>query len=81
MVLTGESVKKLNLDNTRLMKYTDALVSDYSSVAFQYLLLNRPIGFILSDLDSYKLGFSVSNIDEFLVGHKIYTYNDFISFV
>ncbi len=31
----------------------DALVSDYSSVAIDYLLLDRPLGFTLDDYKEY----------------------------
>lgn len=75
-VLTGEDVKRLDIDNYRLMLCADALLSDYSSSAFQFLMLDRPIGFVLSDLGDYKLGLCVDNADDYLVGHRIFTYAD-----
>ena len=80
-VVTKNVVKTLNLDSYRLMKSSDALISDYSSSAYQYLLLNRPIAFVLSDLKDYKLGFSVENYERFLPGEHIYSFEDFIGFL
>lgn len=80
-VLDGQKVKELNVDNYRMMASADALISDYSSSAYTYLLLDRPIGFVLSDIEHYKLGFSVENIFDFLPGKLIYTVDDFIDFI
>ena len=79
-VLTKDNVKELAIDINNLMKFSDALISDYSSSAYQYLLLNRPIAFVLSDFNDYKLGFSVDNYERFLPGEHIYNFEDFISF-
>lgn len=80
-VLTGESVKKLGIDNYRLLSCTDALLSDYSSVAYSFLLKNKPLGFVLSDLQDYKLGLCVDNVEDYLVGHKIFTFDDLMAFL
>ncbi len=80
-VLTGESVKKLNVDNYRLMSCTDALISDYSGVAYEYLQLNRPIAYVLSDMKEYKLGFVVEDISKLMAGPGIFKYNDLIRFL
>ena len=79
--IDANKVKDLKIDIYRLMKDCDALISDYSSSAYSYLLLNRPIAFILSDLKEYKLGFTVDNYEEVLAGHKILTHDDFIKFI
>lgn len=79
-ILTGENVKKLDVDNYRLMKCADAFISDYSSAIYSYLLLNRPIAFVLSDEKDYKLGMVETPVD-FLVGEKIYTFEDFLKFI
>lgn len=81
IVLDGDSVKELGVDTYALMASADAMISDYSSAAYSYLITNRPLAFVLSDLKDYKLGFSVDNIDDYLVGHKIYTFDDFTGFM
>ena len=81
LIIDGKKAKDLGVDNYRLMKFCDAMISDYSSVAYSYLLLNRPIGFVLSDLDQYKIGFSVDNYEDFLPGPHIYTFDDFVDFI
>lgn len=81
MVLTGERVKELGVDNYRLMKCTDALISDYSSVACEYLLLDRPLAYVLDDANEYKSGFVVEDIREFMAGHEIYTLSDMEGFL
>lgn len=80
-MLDARKTKELNVDIYRLMACCDALVSDYSSSAYSYLMLDRPLGFVLSDLNEYKLGFSVDGIDRFLTGKKIYSYSDFVQFI
>ena len=80
-MLDGERIKILNVDIYKLMACCNGLISDYSSSAYSYLMLNRPLGFVLSDLHEYKLGFSVDDMDRFLVGKKIYSYLDFVQFI
>lgn len=80
-VLTGESVKELSVDNYRLLKDADALISDYSSIAYDYLMLNRPIGYDFSDLDCYTNGLCVDNPDDYIAGPKIYDYRQLVSFL
>lgn len=79
-ILDGKSVKELNIDNYRLMKDTDALISDYSSVAYDYLHLDRPIGYTMDDADDY-VGFIVDNPQEYIAGPIIYCYNDLCNFI
>lgn len=42
------------LDIYPALRYTDALITDYSSIFFDYLLLDRPIIFYPYDLDDYQ---------------------------
>lgn len=42
------------LDLYKLLGLMDALITDYSSVYFDYLLLNRPILFTTGDIEDYK---------------------------
>ena len=78
--VTGSMMKDLDLDIYVMMKDADAMISDYSSSAYAFLQLNRPMGFVISDLDSYKRGFSVENFNDVLVGDKISTIDELLLF-
>lgn len=80
-VLTGDTVKEMEIDNYRLMKDTDALISDYSAVAFDYLHLNRPIAYVMADREEYKLGFVVEDPHEMMAGKEILKFEDMLDFI
>ena len=80
-VLNGQTVKELGIDNYRLLMGSDALLSDYSSISFAFLRLDRPIGFVLSDLKDYKLGLSVEDPEPYLAGQKIFDFDDMLAFI
>lgn len=81
IILTGQKVKEYNIDNYRLMKDSDALISDYSGVTYDYLQLNRPIGYILDDMNEYKNGFVIDNIHDLIAGQEIYSLLDMEEFI
>jgi CDP-ribitol ribitolphosphotransferase len=41
-------------DVNEVMLAADILVTDYSSIIFEYSLLNRPMAFLAPDLDAYE---------------------------
>jgi CDP-glycerol glycerophosphotransferase (TagB/SpsB family) len=67
----------------QLLGYADALISDYSSAAVDYLVLDRPIAFTLDDVEEYNnsRGFVFDNIKEWLPGREIYDWKDFAQYV
>ncbi|MDE6025513.1 MAG: CDP-glycerol glycerophosphotransferase family protein [Lachnospiraceae bacterium] len=76
------------LDKRNVLLYhfiavSDALISDYSSVAVDYLLLDRPIGFAVGDIEQYreKRGFIFDNPLEYMPGQIIYTFEDLKTFI
>lgn len=80
-VLTGMQAKEKQIDTYRLLKDSDALLSDYSAVAYSFLHLNRPIGYVFSDLEDYKLGLCVEDLDSYLGGPKINIFLDLVNFI
>lgn len=70
-------------DLYRLLGNADAIITDYSSVFLDYILLNRPIGFTEDDIEDYKdgRGFAMSNPDHYRTGPKIRTYDDMNKFI
>ena len=66
-------------DINELMLVSDVLISDYSSVAFEYSLLNRPMVFFAYDLDCYldERNFYY-NYEEFVPGPVVKTNEELI---
>ena len=92
-------IKKLNLSNIMLIddeffldkqisSYAfvgncDALLTDYSSIYYDFTLCDKPIGVIWTDIESYREnpGFAV-DLDFYLKGaEKIYTFEEFKRFI
>ncbi|MBP3328077.1 MAG: CDP-glycerol glycerophosphotransferase family protein [Clostridia bacterium] len=78
----------INSHNTTLYKlltYTDALISDYSSIYYDYLLLDKPIALATFDFEHYKKhnGILAQSYEEFkklFPAFFIEKYSDLISF-
>lgn len=67
----------------RILDDADALISDYSSVAVDYMLLDRPIAFTLDDVEAYEAsrGFLFHPIREWLPGVEIDSFEDMKHFI
>ena len=67
----------------QLLGLADGLISDYSSAAVDYLLLDRPMGFTLEDVEEYgeSRGFVFDNIRDWLPGAELVSFSDFCQFV
>ncbi|WP_342716396.1 CDP-glycerol glycerophosphotransferase family protein [Bacillus paramycoides] len=77
---TSEFLAKYNLDIYQILSETDLLITDYSSVYFDYLLLDKPILFLNTDLDQYRnnRGFLLNPFEFWTPGPKVNVYNHFI---
>jgi len=66
-----------------ILAVSDALITDYSSVYFDYLLLDRPIGFVIEDFNSYenKRGFIFQNPLDYMPGEIIRSKDSFFHFL
>ncbi|KQL57046.1 MULTISPECIES: CDP-glycerol glycerophosphotransferase family protein [Bacillaceae] len=63
-----------------LLKYTDVLITDYSSCYTDFLLLNRPIIFFPFDLDKYLMHSNEMyfNYDDTTPGPKVTTFSQLV---
>ena len=68
-----------SLDSQLLLKYTDILVTDYSSCYTDYLLLDRPVVFYCYDLDEYLEKWDLNfDYDYVTPGPKAFTSDELI---
>ncbi len=71
--ITDEDLLRSNVQVNQLLENADVLLTDYSSVFYDYLLLNRPIGFMVRDMEDYSRGFLSDDPLSEMPGEKIYT--------
>ena len=55
-IINDKTLCDLNLQLYQVIAESKALISDYSSVYFDYLLLNRPIATTVDDIEQWKQG-------------------------
>lgn len=89
-----DSISRLELDNNRIVHFgfdvcpdinyilgdIDALITDYSSIAWDFLLLDRPIIFIPYDFEAFSKvrGFIIDDYDFWIPGPKVSSMRDFL---
>ena len=84
LIIIGDSdIDKLGLQLYQFVGLSDALLTDYSSVSVDYLLLNKPIGYILSDIEMYMKdrGFTSKDPRDVMAGEFIYTIDECYKFI
>ncbi len=80
MVWSQEYLDKNNINYYRFFRNTDAFISDYSSVIFDAMLADKPLAYVIDDMDEYKLGFAFDNVLDYMPGHHIRTLEDMVAF-
>lgn len=75
------SEKKISL--YQFLGASDALITDYSSVFLDYLLINKPIGFVIDDIETYsgERGFVFDNVLDLMPGHHILDFSNLNKFI
>ena len=81
-IVTESDKQKFNLTTHNLMNSFDAMITDYSSAYFEYIILDRPIGLTVDDMKKYHndLGF-YCNYFEWIKGFYILDIDFLINFV
>ncbi|MDY5741640.1 MAG: CDP-glycerol glycerophosphotransferase family protein [Lachnospiraceae bacterium] len=81
--LYNQDLADHDIQLNELLAQTDAMLTDYSSVYYDYLLLNRPIGLTFDDFDDYQRdkGFVFDDPLSILKGSYLYTKEDLIGFI
>ncbi len=81
--VTDDDLRGRGIQLYEMIGKSDALITDYSSVSFDYLLLDKPIAYILDDMDSYQddRGFVWDNILDVMPGNHIFDKQQLFDFI
>lgn len=82
-VYSHDEFNKSDYDMYTLMAQSDGLIGDYSSASMQYLLLDRPMAFVVPDIEDYgrTRGFVFEHPEDYMGGHIIKTKEQFYAFL
>lgn len=82
-VYTHQEFVDAGLSLYPLLAQSDGLIGDYSSVSLQYMLLDRPLAFVVPDIEEYgkRRGFVFKNPENYMAGHIIKSKEEFYRFL
>lgn len=82
MFLSDKIMKEKGTAVYELLAESDALLTDYSSVYYDYLLTDKPIGLVIDDIEEYANNRGLAlEYKDYVKGDYIYTLEDFSEFV
>lgn len=82
-IINNQEFTSYHIEVNTFLKASTALITDYSSVYFDYVLLQKPIGILAWDQAEYqqKRGFVSKAVKENMLGHQINQLSDFNKFL
>lgn len=81
--LTSKDIGEARISLNEIVGQCDCLITDYSSVYVNYLVLNKPICFAYDDIEEYKKnrGFMFENVESIMPGYHTNTFNGLMAFL
>lgn len=82
-IISNEQLSKSGIQINELLAQTDAMITDYSSIYYDYLFTDHPIALTLDDMDQYQdeKGFVFDNPLDVLKGELIYSLDDLCKYI
>ena len=83
IIIYDKDLKEKGVQLYQFVGSTDALITDYSSIYYDYLLTQKKIGITTDDFDAYSedTGFVFDNVFDILVGKYMNNADEFVEFV
>lgn len=81
--LDDDILASMGIQLYEMIAKTDALITDFSSVAIDYILVDKPTGFTLDGLDDYAKtrGFAFEDPRRYMPGEHMYNLDDLETFL
>ena len=79
--ITDNDLIEHDIQVNELLENANLLITDYSSVFYDYLLVDRPIGFMIGDYNDYKRGFVCLNPFDEMPGEIISSKEELYKFI
>ena len=83
-ILTNQMIEIMeDVELYHLIGAADAMITDYSSVYYDYLILNKPIAFAVEDFEIYssKRGFAFDNPKQYMPGFFVQSLEELLVFL
>jgi len=82
-VYSHQEFMECEYDMYKLMAQVDGAIGDYSSASMQYLLMDRPMAYVVPDMEDYgkTRGFVFEHPEDYMGGHIIKTKEEFYGFI
>ena len=83
LFISNKELAENNITVYQMLADSDALITDYSSVYYDYLLVDRPIGLIIDYIEKFekKSKFAYGKYTDFVKGTYISSLDDFEQFI
>lgn len=75
VIIRDEQLRDRGIQLYQFVRYSDALISDYSSISVDFMLLDRPMIYTLDDYDEYSRsrGLFPPNAIDYMPGYHVYS--------
>lgn len=80
-IITSDYCKRNSIDVNSILAETDVLITDYSSVYFDFLILNKPIIFLIPDVKEYSSlrgGYTLEPLEYWMPGEHVYNQSELL---
>lgn len=83
IILWNEALQSVNVEPYHLFVDVDALLTDYSSVFYDFLLTMKPVGFTIDDFEDYSksYGFAFDDPLSYMPGQKMTNITELYGFL
>lgn len=81
LIWSADYLLQNKINNYKILTQTDALISDFSSISFDYILLDKPIGYDFSEINDYKIGIIEDVFSKETPGEYIYNVKDLLAYI